>query len=289
MGKPMARRLVDGGYKVLVHSRSQPPVDELVAYGASAPGSTAQLAASSDIVITMLPDTPDVEDVVLGSGDVLEAARPGSLLVDMSTISPSTARRIAEAASERAVDALDAPVSGGEEGAIHGTLAIICGGDAAAVERARPVFSHLGSRVVHVGGPGAGQTVKACNQILVGITLQAIAEALVLSGKAGIDPRATTEALLGGLAQSRALEVKGPSLLRRDFAPGFRVELHHKDLGIALAAGAEFGATLPLAATVHEFLGALRSLGRGGLDHSALITLVEDLSDYHPEAIVEAP
>lgn len=280
MGKPMARRLVAAGYDVVVFNRSSPSLTELVAAGASAADSVRDLAARCDVVITMLPDTPDVEAVVLGGDGVLEAVRPGALLIDMSTIAPATAVRIAARAKAMGVEALDAPVSGGEQGAINGTLSIMCGGGEAGVERARPVFSHLGSRVVHVGGPGAGQVVKACNQVVVGITLQAMAEALVLGAKAGVEPQAIVNALLGGAARCWALEVRGPSVLRRDFKPGFRSRLHHKDLGLALSTGAEFEVALPLTSLVHECFGALKASGRGDLDHSALITLVEDLACF---------
>jgi 2-hydroxy-3-oxopropionate reductase len=280
MGKPISRRLVTAGYDVVVFNRSRSAVDELVTAGASPAGSVSELTARCDVVITMLPDTPDVEAVVLGEDGVLEASRPGGLLIDMSTIAPSAATRIAASASAKGVEALDAPVSGGEVGAIDGTLSIMCGGGEAAVERALPIFTQLGSRVVHVGGPGTGQVVKACNQIVVGITLQAMAEALVLGAKAGVEPQAIVDALLGGAARCWALEVRGPSILRRDFKPGFRSRLHHKDLGLALATGAELGVTLPLTALVHELFGALKASGRGDYDHSALITLVEDLARF---------
>jgi 2-hydroxy-3-oxopropionate reductase len=280
MGKPMARRLVEAGFEVVVHNRSRGPVEELHAQGAHAASSTAEAAATADVVITMLPDTPDVEAVVLADDGVLANLRPGGLLIDMSTIAAATAERIALEATARSIEALDAPVSGGEKGAIEGTLSIMCGGDAKAVDRARPIFARLGGRVVHVGGPGAGQIVKACNQIVVGITLQAMAEALVLGAKAGVDPEAIVDALLGGAARCWALEVRAPTVLRRDFAPGFRSRLHHKDLTLALQAGANLGVTLPVTAAVREFFGALKATGRGDLDHSALVTLVEDLAGF---------
>ncbi len=280
MGKPMARRLVEAGYEVVVHSRSRGPVDELSALGARPAGSTEEAAAQADIVVTMLPDTPDVESAVLGEQGVLASARPGTLVIDMSTIAAATAERIAAEAATRGMEALDAPVSGGEKGATEGTLSIMCGGEAAAVERARPVFAHLGSRVVHVGGPGAGQIVKACNQIVVGITLEAMAEALVLGAKAGVDPQAIVDALVGGAARCWALEVRAPSVLRRDFTPGFRCRLHHKDLSLALEAGARLGVALPVTASVRELFGAMKATGRGDFDHSGVITLIEDLADF---------
>jgi 2-hydroxy-3-oxopropionate reductase len=217
---------------------------------------------------------------VLGEAGVLAAARPGTLVIDMSTIAAATAERIAQEAARRRMPALDAPGSGGEKGAIEGTLSVMCGGEVEALERARPIFAHLAGRVVHVGGPGAGQVVKACNQIVVGVTLEAMAEALVLGAKAGVDPEAVVEALLGGAARCWALEVRAPSVLRRDFAPGFRSRLHHKDLGLALQTGASLGVALPITASVRELFGAMKAVGRGDYDHSGLITLIEDLSDF---------
>jgi 2-hydroxy-3-oxopropionate reductase len=280
MGKPMAARLVAAGYKVLVYNRSRPAVDELESQGAIPAGSLTDVAEQSGVVITMLPDTPDVEQVVLGSNGVLDAAASGSLIIDMSTVAPELAKRIDERAQARGILYLDAPVSGGERGAIDGNLSIMCGGTADAVARARPIFAHMGTRVVHVGQAGAGQVVKACNQIVVGITLQAMAEALVLGARAGVDPPAIVEALLGGAARCWALEVKAPNVLRRNFEPGFRSRLHYKDLGIALGTGAELGVVLPLTASVRELYRALISTGRGDYDHSALITLIEDLSAF---------
>jgi 2-hydroxy-3-oxopropionate reductase len=284
MGKPMASRLVAAGYSVIVHSRSPGPVRELESLGATPVQSPARVAALSDIVITMLPDSPDVEKVVLGPGGVLEGIRPGSVVIDMSTVAPSLAARLGDEGRAREVDFIDAPVSGGEKGAIDGTLSIMCGGSAEAVERARPIFAHLAGRVVHVGAPGAGQVVKACNQIVVALTLQAMGEALVLGAKAGIDPGAIVEALLGGAARCWALEVKGPEVLRRNFEPGFRCRLHHKDLGIALDAAGEIGVALPLTAAVRESFRAMVAVGRGDYDHSGVMTLIEDLANYQVNA-----
>jgi 2-hydroxy-3-oxopropionate reductase len=277
MGKPMASRLVAVGYKVLVHNRSRAAVNELESLGAVPASSLPDLAAGSDVLITMLPDTPDVEEVVLGPEGLFTAASSGSLFIDMSTVAPELARRIAESAKARGIQSLDAPVSGGEAGAIEGTLSVMCGGAADAVERARPIFSHLAMRVVHVGNAGAGQVVKACNQIVVGISLQAMAEALVLGTKAGIDASAIVEALLGGAARCWALEVKAPQVLVRDFQPGFRARLHHKDLGIALDSATQLSVVLPVTASVRELYRALIATGRGDLDHSALLLLLEDL------------
>jgi 2-hydroxy-3-oxopropionate reductase len=256
-------------------------MDELVALGASAAGSVAEVARSSDVTITMLPDTPDVEAVMFGSDGIIAHARSGALVIDMSTISADASRRVAQKALEREVDTVDAPVSGGQKGAIEGTLSIMCGGTDEAIERARPIFAHLGSRVVHAGGPGAGQIVKACNQIVVGVTLQAMGEALVLGAKAGIAPEIIVDALSGGAARCWALDVRAPAVLQNDFRPGFRVALHHKDLGLALQTGATSGVPLPAASFVHEMFGSLIAMGRGDLDHSALITVIEDLANFH--------
>jgi 2-hydroxy-3-oxopropionate reductase len=281
MGKPMASRLISAGYELCIYNRSRPAMDELVALGASAAGSVAEVARSSDVTITMLPDTPDVEAVMFGSDGIIAHARSGALVIDMSTISADASRRVAQKALEREVDTVDAPVSGGQKGAIEGTLSIMCGGTDEAIERARPIFAHLGSRVVHAGGPGAGQIVKACNQIVVGVTLQAMGEALVLGAKAGIAPEIIVDALSGGAARCWALDVRAPAVLQNDFRPGFRVALHHKDLGLALQTGATSGVPLPAASFVHEMFGSLIAMGRGDLDHSALITVIEDLANFH--------
>ena len=280
MGKPMAGRLVEAGFDVTVHSRSPGPVQSSGAWARRAARSAAEVAQNSDVVITILPDTPDVESVLLGADGVLGAARPGALIIDMSTIAPAMAQRVAAEAECRGMQALDAPVSGGEQGAIDGTLSIMCGGSAEAVERARPIFERLGQRIVHVGDAGAGQIVKACNQIVVGVMFQAMAEALVLGGKAGVEPSAIVAALVGGAARCWALEVKAPQVLRRDFRPGFRSRLHHKDLGIALDAAGELEVALPVTASVREFYRSLIAQGRGDYDHSALVTLVEDMAGF---------
>jgi len=278
MGRPMARNLVRAGHEVAVWNRSMPAVDALVADGATAAAGLAEVAATRDAVITMLPDSPDVEAVVLGPDGLLAAADPGTLLVDMSPVRPETARVVAAAAAARGLRALDAPVSGGEQGAIDATLSIMVGGEAEAVVAARPVFDALGTTVEHVGPAGAGQTVKAANQLLVAGTLELVAEALVLLDACGVDLDPALRVLNGGLAGSRVLERKAPAMLARRFEPGFRVDLHHKDLGIALATAREQGVALPVTGLVAQLLVALRSTDRGSLDHSALLLLVEDLS-----------
>jgi 2-hydroxy-3-oxopropionate reductase len=278
MGKPMATNLLRAGFALTVHNRSRPPVEELVAAGARDGRSPRGVAEASDIVITMLPDSPDVQQVVLGPDGVLEGLRAGSVLVDMSTISPLVAREIAQAVAARGAQMLDAPVSGGERGATEATLSIMVGGPAEVVARVRPVFEALGKNIVHVGDHGAGQVAKACNQIVVALTIQAVSEALTLAAKAGVDPARVRQALLGGFAQSRILEVHGQRMLDRNFTPGFRVRLHQKDLTIALGVGKALGVPLPATAVVQEAFTALRGLDRSDWDHSALVTLLETLA-----------
>jgi len=283
MGKPMALNLVRAGWQVVAHTRDDAVLAEVVAAGAEAGADPRDVAARSDLVITMLPTSEVVAEVVGGSPGVLEGARPGSLVVDMSTIDPAVSRDLAQTAAERSVAMLDAPVSGGDVGAREGTLSIMVGGEAADVERARPAFEVLGKTIVHVGPHGAGQVVKACNQVVVGITYAAVSEALVLGSKSGVDPARILDVLSGGLAANRIMEVRRRNFLEHDFTPGFRVDLHHKDLAIALEAGGAEGVALPLTALVQQMFRALRAHGRGGLDHSALLTLIEDLSNHRIE------
>ncbi|GBD08186.1 2-hydroxy-3-oxopropionate reductase [Candidatus Thermoflexus japonica] len=276
MGKPMARNLMKAGYPLVVYNRSRAPMEELAAEGAEAVGSPKEVAQRSDVVITVLPDTPDVEQVLAGPGGVFEGGRPGLIVIDMSTIDPMAARRLAARAAERGITMLDAPVSGGEIGAIQGTLSIMVGGDASAFERCLPIFQAMGRNIVYMGGPGAGQVTKAANQVVVALTIAAISEALTLAAKAGVDPAKVRQALLGGFASSRVLEVHGQRILERNFRPGFRVRLHHKDLRIALGLGRAVGASLPLTALIHEWFGVLVTRGQGELDHSALVALFEE-------------
>jgi 2-hydroxy-3-oxopropionate reductase len=275
MGAPMAENLVKAGFDVIGHTRRPGGADRLIAAGGRGSTSLAEVAAGADVVITMLPDSPDVGAVV---PEVLEHARPGVLLIDMSTISPQVARTLAAAAAGRGGRMLDAPVSGGEQGAIEGNLSIMVGGAAADVEAAGPVLDAVGTTVVHVGPAGAGQLVKAANQLVVAGTIELIAEAVVLLEASGVDPAAGLRVLSGGLAGSRVLEVRGPNMLAHDFRPGFAIDLHHKDLGIALAAARDAGAVVPLGAVVAQLMAALRAQGDGGLDHTALLRGVERLS-----------
>lgn len=278
MGRPMALNLIRAGHPLVAVNRSRGPLESLRAAGASVAPSPAAAVREASVVITMLGDTPDVETVYFGESGVLSATRPGMLLIDMSTVDPQIARRIAEAADSLGARALDAPVSGGEAGAQAGELSIMVGGNEAAFQRALPLLKVLGNRVVRIGASGAGQVAKACNQIVVAITLQAVSEALTLAQRAGVDPAAVRDALLGGFAQSRILQVHGQRMLEHRFEPGFRTELHRKDLRIALAAGRSVDAALPATALVHELLTALMAMGGARLDHSALITVLQALS-----------
>jgi 2-hydroxy-3-oxopropionate reductase len=278
MGKPMAKRLVGAGFPVVVHNRSRESVEELTEAGADAATSPREVAERSDVVITMLPDSPDVEAVVLGEDGVIDGLSEGMLLIDMSTIAPATSRKVHEAFAERGVEAIDAPVSGGEPAAIDGQLSIMAGGSDAALTRAEPIFAELGKATTHIGGPGAGQVAKAANQVVVALTIQAVAEALTLASKADVDPARVREALLGGFAQSKILEAHGQKMLDDAFKPGFRIELHRKDVGIALDTARDQGVALPATAQVAELFNALIAQGSGGLDHSALVTLYRQLS-----------
>jgi 2-hydroxy-3-oxopropionate reductase len=270
MGKPMARNLLAARFELTVHSRSPGPVDEVVAAGASRATDPSGVAAASDITITMLPDTPDVEAVLVGPGGVLGAAAPGSLVIDMSSIDPGPTREMAEAFAARDVAMLDAPVSGGERGAIDAALSIMVGGDGEAFERAVPVFQALGKNIVHVGPSGAGQVTKACNQLVVASTIEAVAEALLLAERSGVDPAKVREALLGGFAGSKILEVHGQRMLDRTFDPGFRIRLHRKDARIVEGAAGATATPIPAFAVVAAQLQDAVDAGEGELDHSGL-------------------
>ncbi|WP_110048087.1 2-hydroxy-3-oxopropionate reductase [Nocardiopsis sp. L17-MgMaSL7] len=278
MGAPMALNLVRAGFDVVGYNRSAAKREALERSGGRAASSVAEAVAGADVVITMLPDSPDVESVVLGEDGALEHMRSGAVLIDMSTVRPETAVAVAEAAAAKGVEALDAPVSGGEQGAVEAKLSIMVGGGADAFDAARPVLDALGTTVVHVGPAGAGQTVKAANQLIVAGTLQLVSEALVFLDAHGVDRERAVEVLSGGLAGSTVLERKAASMLAREFAPGFRVDLHHKDLGIVTSAARETGVAIPLGALTASLVASLRSQGHGSLDHSALLLQVEKLS-----------
>lgn len=273
MGKPMALNLLKAGYPVGVLARSRAS-GILKDAGAEVWPDAAALAAGSDILITMLPDSPQVEEVV--NSGVLAGIREGSLFIDMSTIAPLVARKLFETMQEKGVEALDAPVSGGQVGAEGATLSIMVGGNAGAFTRALPVFQAMGKNIVHIGEPGAGQTTKACNQMIVGQTIQAIAEAFTLAQKAGVDLAKMREVLLGGFAQSRILDLHGQRIIDQNFKPGFKIKLHQKDINIALKTGGELALTLPGTETVAKQMETAMQQGNGELDHSALFLALKD-------------
>ena len=278
MGAAMARNLMKAGHTLTVHNRSRAIVDQLAAEGATPADLPREVAAQSDFVFTNLPDSPDVEAVVLGRDGVVEGARPGMIYIDNSTIKPETARKIAAELAKVGVMALDAPVSGGDIGARDATLSIMVGGPTEAFEKALSLFEAMGKTVVHVGESGAGQITKAANQIVVTGTMVAIAEALVLAQKAGVDPRRVVQAISQGAARCWALDVKPPKLFRRDLSPGFKAHMQAKDLKIVIDTGRTYGVPLPLTAITHQLYEAMVSMGNGDLDNSAVITVLEALA-----------
>jgi 2-hydroxy-3-oxopropionate reductase len=278
MGAPMAGHLIDAGHDVVGYNRSRPAVDALVERGGRAASSVAEALHEAEVVITMVPDSPDVEDVALSPEGIYASAKPGALHIDCSTIRPDVARKVAAAGVKHGVRVVDAPVSGGEAGAKEATLSIMVGGEAEDVEAARPYLDVVGATVVHVGPAGAGQTVKAANQLVVAGNIQLLAEALVFLEAHGVDTEAAVAVLGGGLAGSTVLNRKAAGMRAREFTPGFRVDLHHKDLGIATDAAREAGVAIPIGAHVAQLMEALRAMGHGELDHSALLLLVEQLS-----------
>jgi 2-hydroxy-3-oxopropionate reductase len=275
MGKPIAGNLLKAGYKLTVHSRSRGPVDELVALGACAANTPRAVAETSDFVFTSLPDSPDVEHVVLGPQGVREGCRPGMIFVDNSTIRPDTARSIAVALAAVGVQALDAPVSGGDVGAKAATLAIMVGGPKEAFERVLPALQAMGKSITHVGDSGAGQVAKACNQIMAAATMVAMAELLLLAQKAGVDPRRVIEAIRGGAAQCWTLDVKSPRLFAGERGPGFKASMMHKDLTIILDTARIFGMPLPMSALNLQLYESMLQMGMGDLDNSAVIGVYE--------------
>jgi 2-hydroxy-3-oxopropionate reductase len=279
MGKPMARNLMAAGYTLVVYNRSPAPMEELAAAGAETGHSPRDVATRSGVVILMLPDSPDVEQVVFGPDGVVEGIRPGSTLVDMSSISPVTAVNVATELGAKGVQVLDAPVSGGDVGAVKGTLSIMVGGPEETFNAMLPIFQVLGKNIVLCGAHGAGQITKLCNQVLVALQLEAVGEALVLGAKAGVDPAKIVQVLSGGLARCGVLENRGMRIVNRDFEPGFRARLHYKDLNNALAAAKAYDVPLPVTAIVTEMFKSLKVAGRAELDHSAITTLLEDLAD----------
>ncbi len=278
MGRPMAKNLLKAGYPLVVHNRSRAAVDDLAKAGAKTAGSPKEVAAQSDVLITMLPNSPDVELVALGKDGIIEGARSGLLYADMSTISPIVTKKVGEALSAKGVKMLDAPVSGGEKGAIDAALSIMVGGDKAVFDTLLPIFQAMGKTITLLGPLGAGGFTKLANQIIVAVNLTALGEALTLAKKAGLDREQTLTALGGGLAGSRCLEQKKPNYIAGSYNPGFKIDLHYKDLGLIMDAARSLGVPLPTTAVVQELFSALRVKGKGGLDHSGVITLLEDLA-----------
>jgi len=278
MGRPMALHLIQAGHELSVYARRAEAAQPLVDAGAKACASPAEVAANSEVVFTMVTTGADVEQVVLGEGGILHGAKPGTVLVDMGTIPPGTARRIAAKLAVRGIETIDAPVSGGEVGARNATLAIMAGGKSEVLERVRPLLEKLGKTIVHVGPNGAGQVAKACNQMIMVSAIEAVAEAMLLAEKSGADPEKVRQALAGGSAGSRVLEVFGARMTARDFKAGVEARLHHKDFGILLDEAVTLGAPLPIAAQVWQQLNALMAQGMGREDTSALLKVLESES-----------
>jgi len=278
MGKPMARNLMKAGFSLVVHSRSAGPVQELAKEGASAVSSPREVSAGSDVIVTMLPNSPDVEAVALGKNGIHESARSGQMLIDMSTINPLIAQSIGSRLAALGVNMIDAPVSGGEKGAIDGTLSIMAGGTAEDFERALPIFQAMGKTITHLGPLGSGGFTKLANQIVIGGYLATIGEALVFGTKMGVDPEKLIRALSGGMASGKCMEQKAPQMVAGNFTPGFKIDLHYKDLTLVHDVAQAAGVPTPTAAMVEQLLASLRARGFGGSDHSALVKIFEDLS-----------
>ncbi len=283
MGKPMAKNLLAAGHQVVVSSHNKATADELAAAGATVAGGPKEIAEQVELVITMLPNSPDVKAVALGPGGIIEGAHTGLVFVDMSSIAPLVAREIHDALAQKGVPMLDAPVSGGEPKAIDGTLSVMVGGDKAVFDGVKDVLGTMAASVVHVGDIGAGNTAKLANQVVVALNIAAVSEAFVLAQKAGVSPDAVFAAIRGGLAGSTVLEAKAPMMLNHDFKPGFRIALHIKDLLNALDTSHGVGAPLPLTASVLEMLTALQASGHGGDDHSGLVQFYEGLAQTSVE------
>ena len=275
MGRPMAGHLAKGGNSVLTFSRSNAPVE-----GCTPANSIAELTAASDVIILMLPDTPDVAAVLFADGGVAGALTKGKTVVDMSSISPTETKKFAARVRELGCDYVDAPVSGGEVGAKNATLTIMCGGSQTAFDRVKPLLELMGKNITLIGENGAGQTCKVANQIIVAATIEAVGEALLFASKAGADPAMVRQALMGGFASSRILEVHGERMIKRNFAPGFRIALHQKDLNLALAGAKELGISLPATSTCQQLFNAVVAHGGAGLDHSGMVQALEALAAH---------
>src|SRR5436309_9029909 len=278
MGRPMAKNLLKAGHKLLVHDVVRASVEDVVAAGAASGTSSADVASRSSVIITMLPDGPDVETAVLGPGGVLEGAKKGSIVVDMSSISPMVSQKVGAACASKGIEFVDAPVSGGEPKAIDGTLAIMCGGDAKIFEKIEGILKSMGSSVLLTGPVGAGNVTKLANQIMVAANIAAMGEALTLATRAGLDPEVVFNAVKGGLAGSTVLNAKAPMVIGRNFKPGFRIRLHQKDLRNALLAAESMKVSLPFTSLVQQMIISLMNEGKGDLDHSAIVNFIEDMA-----------
>lgn len=279
MGKPMAKNLIKAGYQLVVLDLNKPAVDELKGMGAETGISSADVASKSDVVITMLPNSPQVKEVVLGAGGVIEGAKPGTVVIDMSSIAPIASREIYAELQEKGVELLDAPVSGGEPKAIEGTLSVMVGGNKEVFDKCYDIMKAMAASVVYVGESGAGNIAKLCNQVVVAINIAAVSEALVLAKKAGVDPDLVYQAIRGGLAGSTVMDAKAPMMMDRNFKPGFRIDLHVKDLANVLETSHGVGVPLPLAAQVMEIMQAIKVDGCGVEDHSSIVKYYEKLAN----------
>jgi 2-hydroxy-3-oxopropionate reductase len=279
MGKPMSRNLLKAGYQLVVFNRSKGAVEDLVAFGARAAENPKAVAEQADVIITMLPNSPQVKDVIIGEGGVIEGARRGAVVIDMSSIAPLVSREIAARLKEKGVEMLDAPVSGGEPKAIEGTLSVMVGGKRDVFDRCYPIMKSMAASVVLTGDIGAGNVTKLANQIIVALNIAAMSEALVLAAKAGVEPELVYQAIRGGLAGSSVLDAKAPLIMDRKFNPGFRINLHVKDLQNVLDTSHEIGVPLPLTAAVMEIMQALKIDGKGDIDHGGLIQYYERMAN----------
>ncbi len=287
MGRPMAGHLLKAGYSLVVLDKNPVPVDELIALGAKKASSPKEVTAQSDVIITMLPDSPDVEAVALGEDGIIEGAAAGKIHIDMSSIAPASAVKVARALGEKGMRCLDAPVSGGQVGAQNAALSIMVGGEQAVLDEVLPIFQAMGKTITLCGANGAGQIVKACNQVQVALNIAGMCEALVLGAKAGVDPAIILQVLGGGYAQNRVMDVRGPKVVRGDFQPGFKSRFHFKDLNIILRTGADYGVELPVTTTVHQLFAELLDSGGGDLDHTGLITVLERLAKHEARTRID--
>jgi 2-hydroxy-3-oxopropionate reductase len=278
MGKPMSKNLIKAGYSLVVYDICVEPVEELVQAGAEKAGSPGQVAQSAEVIITMLPDSPQVEEVILGKDGVLEGIKPGSVIIDMSSIAPSVSQKIAAQAETKGVDMLDAPVSGGETGAINAELAIMVGGREETFRQNEDILRAMGKSAVRIGDIGTGNIAKVANQIIVAINIEALGEAFILAKKAGVDPELLFQAIRGGLAGSKVMETKIQNVKDGQYKPGFKIRLHQKDIKNAMQTAKELNVPLPVTALVQQMIGSLVNNGRGDLDHSAIVTFIEDMT-----------